>query len=67
MAQWVKNPTTVVQVAMEAQVRSLAWYSELKDPALPQLWCRLQLQLRLSPLPGNFHMLWQWPFKKKKT
>ena len=32
MVQWVKNPTLVAQVAVEAQVRSLAWHSGLKDP-----------------------------------
>ena len=27
-----------------------------EDLALPQLWHRLQLQLRLSPWPGDFHV-----------
>ena len=31
MAQRVKNPTAVAQVAGEAQVRSQAWCSGLKD------------------------------------
>ena len=30
--QWVKNPTTVTQVTTEAQVRSPAQHSGLKDP-----------------------------------
>ena len=30
----------------------------VKDPALPQLWHGLQMHLRFSPWPGNFHMLW---------
>ena len=34
MAQWVKNLTAAAQVAAEAWV---------KDPALPQLWHKLQL------------------------
>lgn len=37
MEQWVKSPTVAAQVAEEAQVQSLAWQSELKDPMLPQL------------------------------
>ena len=32
MAQWVKNLTAVAWVTVEAQVRSLAWHSGLKDP-----------------------------------
>ena len=35
--QWVKSLTAVAQVAVEAQVQSLAWRSGLKDPAFPQL------------------------------
>ena len=38
----------------------------VKDPALPQLWCRSQLQLRFDPWPGNFHMPWFHLKKKKK-
>ena len=37
MAQWVKNPTVVAQVAAEVGVQSLAWCSGLKDLVLPQL------------------------------
>ena len=48
-----------------AQVRSPAWHSGLKDMALPQLWGRLQLQLRIQLL------VWELPYamgvaKKKK-
>ena len=39
----------------------------VKEPALMQLWHRLQLQLRFDPWPRNFHMLWVWPKKKKQT
>ena len=42
----------------------------VKDPVLPALWQRLQLQLRFSPWPRNFHMLWMKPNKqtnKQKT
>ena len=52
VVQWVKNLAVVAQVAAEAQVRSLAHYSGLKDLML------LQLRLGFSPWPGNFHMLW---------
>lgn len=48
VAQWVKNPTAVAQVAVEAQVGSLAQHSGLIDP--------VSLQLRWRPWPGNFHM-----------
>ena len=65
MAQWVK-PTSVAQVATEAQDQSPAQRSGLKDLALPQLWCRSQLQLRFNPWPWNFHMLQVRPLKKKK-
>ena len=33
MAQWVKNPTAAVRVVAEAQVRSLARHSGLRDLA----------------------------------
>ena len=36
----------------------------VKDLALPQLWCRLKLQLRVCPWPGNLHMLQVWMKKK---
>lgn len=47
--QWFKNPTTVAQAAMEEQVQTPAWHIGLKDTALPQLCCRLQLQLKFDP------------------
>ena len=34
---------------------------QVKDPALAQLWPRLQLQLRFDPWPGYFHMPWVQP------
>ena len=43
MAQRVKNPTSVGQVAVEVQVCSLTQHNGLKDLALPQL------QLGFSP------------------
>ena len=39
---------------------------EVKDPALPGLWCRLQLWIRFGSWPRNFHML-QVQLKKKKN
>ena len=44
VAQWVKNLTAGALVTAEAWVRSPAQHSGLKDLALPQLWCRSQLQ-----------------------
>ena len=35
------------------QIRSTVWYSQLKDPALPQLWCSSQLPLSSDLWPGN--------------
>ena len=43
VAQWVKNLTAATWVTREAQVRSLAQHSGLKDVVLPQLWRRSQL------------------------
>ena len=62
MAQWVKNPTTAAQVSTEVQVPSLAWYHGLKDPALPQLWHRSQIQsvAQIQSLASNSHM---WPMQ----
>ena len=57
VAQWVRNPTAVAQVTAEARVQSLAWCSGLKDGALPQLQCSLQLWLGFNPWSRNFHML----------
>lgn len=33
MVQWFKNPAAATQASGEVWVRSLAWSSELKDPA----------------------------------
>ena len=61
MAQWVRNPT------VEAQVHPQAWHSGLKDPALPQLQPRLQLQLRLDPWPWELPDAVGMAIKKKKV
>ena len=56
MAQWLMNPTRNHKV--EGSVPALTWW--VNDPALRELWCRLQthccgsgvgqgLQLRLDP------------------
>ena len=52
VTQWVKNPTAAAWVAVELRFQSLAQYSGLKDPALPQLRCRSQLRLGMDPWPG---------------
>ena len=61
VVQWVKNPTVAARVAAEARAQFPALHSGLKDPVLPQLWCRSQLRLGFNPLPGNFHMPRMWP------
>ena len=66
MAQWVKNLTVVALVTMEAEDQSSALHSSLKGPALLQLWHTLQLKLRFSPCPGNFHMSQVLPLKKRE-
>ena len=48
MRQWVNYLTAVVQVAA-GLIPHTTWQSGLKDPALPQLQCRSQLQLRFNP------------------
>ena len=66
MAQWIKNPTAAARVAAVARVPSLAQQSGLKDPVLPLLQHRSQLWIGFNRCPGNFHVLWVWPLKKKK-
>ena len=53
VVQWVKNLTAVAQVTEEVWVQSPTWHSVLKDPELPQLWGRSQLQLRFNLWPGT--------------
>ena len=60
VSQWVKNLTVVAWVTAEVWVWSLGWRSGVKDPVLPQLW------LVFNPWPGNIHLQWGCPFKKKK-
>ena len=62
LAQWVKDPSAVVQVAVEMRVESLAWCSGLMDLALLQLLLTLQLWLGFSLWSGNFRMLQVQPF-----
>ena len=40
---------------------------QVKDLALLHLWPRLQLWHRFDPWPRNFHILWVWQKKKKKS
>ena len=39
----------------------------VKDLALQQLWCRLQMELRFNPWSGNFHMSQVQPKNGRKT
>lgn len=45
MARRVKKPIPAAEVAVEVQVRSWAWRSGFKDPAMPQLY--------LGSVPGQ--------------
>lgn len=56
MALWVNDPACLCDVVGSI----LAWLNTFKDMVLPQLWCRLQLRLGLSPWPRNFHILRVW-------
>ena len=60
MAWWVKD------LALSLQQDGFE-HSGFKDLALPQLWCRWQLQLGFDPWPGNFHMLWVWQKENEKS
>ena len=77
MAQQVKNPTSIHEDA--SLIPGLTqWF---KDPALPQLWHRSQMQIGsgiawllcrpvsaapILPQPGNLYMPRVQPFKKTK-
>lgn len=49
MVQSVKNPTTVASA--EAWMQYMAQCSGFKDPVLPQLWRRSQIQSMAQKLP----------------
>ena len=49
----------------ELGVPTVAW--QVKDQVLPQLWCRLKLQLGFCLWPGNFHLPWTRPKKKMQV
>ena len=51
MAQWVKEPTALALVAVEARIPGLGPW--VKDLVLLQLWHRLQLRLDSIPGPGT--------------
>ena len=63
VVQWVKNLTAETQSAEVPAPSPAQW---VKDPTLPQLWCRLQLWLRFRARLGNFLMQWVQPLGKKK-
>ena len=62
MAKWVNNLACLCEGSGSIP-RQAQW---IKDLVLVQLWCRLQLWLGFDPWPGNVHMPWVWPKKKKK-
>ena len=52
--QWVKDLalTAIAWITAEVQVWSPTQQTQwVKDPPLPQLWCRLQLQIGFNPWP----------------
>ena len=57
MAQWKRTQL----VSMRTQVRSLASLSGLRIRCGCGCGVGQELQLRLDPWPGNFHMLWVQP------
>ena len=63
VVQWVNEPTCLCGIAGSIP-RPAQW---VKDPVLPQLWQRSQMQLRFDPWPRNFHIPQVQPKKKKKN
>ena len=61
MAQQVKDRHCLCS-GMGSLIGPEQW---VEDPALLQLQCRLQLQHRFDPWPGNFQMPWVWQKKKE--
>lgn len=53
------------QVFLKRSLASVA--QKVKNPALPQLWQRLQLQHGFDSWSGTFHMPLVWPKRKRKT
>ena len=66
MAKWVKNLTAVAWITVEVWGSHLAQWA--KDLVLKKLPWRLEFnsQLGFNPWPGNIHMRWVRPLKKKK-
>ena len=57
LTQWLKD-RTLQQAAL--QVTDVAWIQCYYGWGIGQ-----HLQLQFDPQPGNFHMLYVWPTKKK--
>ena len=53
VAQWVNDLACLCGIA-GSNPDLVQW---VKDPALLQLWHRLQMPFRFSPWSGNFHIL----------
>ena len=62
VAQWVNDPACFCGVAGSG-ASPAQW---VKDLALLQLWCKLQMQLGFDPWPQELHMPRVQPGKKKK-
>ena len=61
---FLKDPHFTLKIHIQGVSTMAQWN---KNPALPRLRCRWQLQLGFGPWPGNFHMLQVQPLKKKNS
>lgn len=65
VAQWVKDPTAVVQVAVEVRIQSLAWHRGLRILSCSSCGVRHSCSSDSVTGPGT-SMSWVGPLKKTR-